>query len=113
MTRASSTNLPVDADRIADDHRWRWRGSPSRTGPRRAAPSRRCFSKGAPVSNGAFEAAGLETRIDAAGNLIGRREGTQAGLGTIMLGSHSDTVPEVGGSMASLAWPQRSKSRGR
>lgn len=43
-----------------------------------------------------FEAAGLETSIDAAGNLIGRRSGTEPGLGTIMVGSHSDTVPDGG-----------------
>ena len=43
-----------------------------------------------------FAAAGLETRIDAAGNLIGRRPGRRPGAGTIMLGSHSDTVPEGG-----------------
>lgn len=42
-----------------------------------------------------FEAAGLETRIDASGNLIGRRSGTEGGR-TIMLGSHSDTVPDGG-----------------
>jgi beta-ureidopropionase / N-carbamoyl-L-amino-acid hydrolase len=38
---------------------------------------------------------GLETRIDAAGNLIGRRAGSAPTAGTIMIGSHSDTV--VGG----------------
>jgi N-carbamoyl-L-amino-acid hydrolase len=43
-----------------------------------------------------FRAAGLETRIDAAGNLIGRRAGTKPGAGTIMVGSHSDTVPDGG-----------------
>lgn len=43
-----------------------------------------------------FEAAGLETHVDAAGNLIGRRAGSAPGLGTIMLGSHSDTVPDGG-----------------
>ena len=38
---------------------------------------------------------GLVTSIDAVGNLIGRREGTEPSAGTIMIGSHSDTV--VGG----------------
>jgi N-carbamoyl-L-amino-acid hydrolase len=38
---------------------------------------------------------GLETRVDAAGNLIGRRSGSDSAAGTIMIGSHSDTV--VGG----------------
>ena len=39
---------------------------------------------------------GLEVKIDTAGNLIGRREGAEPGLKTIMLGSHSDTVPSGG-----------------
>ena len=38
---------------------------------------------------------GLATSVDAAGNLIGRWEGTEPSAGTIMIGSHSDTV--VGG----------------
>src|SRR5580692_6444521 len=38
---------------------------------------------------------GLATSIDAAGNLIGRGEGAEPSAGTIMIGSHSDTV--VGG----------------
>jgi beta-ureidopropionase / N-carbamoyl-L-amino-acid hydrolase len=38
---------------------------------------------------------GLATSVDAAGNLIGRREGAEPSAGTIMIGSHSDTV--VGG----------------
>jgi beta-ureidopropionase / N-carbamoyl-L-amino-acid hydrolase len=38
---------------------------------------------------------GLATSVDAAGNLIGRREGAAPSAGTIMIGSHSDTV--VGG----------------
>jgi N-carbamoyl-L-amino-acid hydrolase len=44
---------------------------------------------------GEFEQAGLAVRIDAAGNLIGRREGTQPGLAPLVTGSHCDTV--VGG----------------
>jgi N-carbamoyl-L-amino-acid hydrolase len=43
-----------------------------------------------------MEAAGLEVRIDAAGNLIGRREGTESGLPPIMFGSHTDSVPGGG-----------------
>jgi N-carbamoyl-L-amino-acid hydrolase len=42
-----------------------------------------------------MEAAGLEVRIDTAGNLIGRREG-QENLPVIMFGSHSDSVPGGG-----------------
>jgi N-carbamoyl-L-amino-acid hydrolase len=43
-----------------------------------------------------FEEAGLEVRLDVGGNLIGRVEGSDPALGTIMLGSHSDTVPSGG-----------------
>jgi beta-ureidopropionase / N-carbamoyl-L-amino-acid hydrolase len=88
-------NLPVNADRIAEDiaalakitepdHPW----------------TRRAFSplflEGRAYIEARMKAAGLETRIDAAGNLIGRSAGTKPGLGTIMVGSHSDTVPDGG-----------------
>jgi len=39
-----------------------------------------------------FLAAGLSVRLDAAGNLIGRREGRVPGAPALMSGSHSDTV---------------------
>ncbi len=40
--------------------------------------------------------AGLETHIDVAGNLIGRRDGREQGLAPIVAGSHVDTVPNGG-----------------
>jgi allantoate deiminase len=40
--------------------------------------------------------AGLAVRTDAAGNLIGRREGTDPEAGTLLLGSHLDTVRDAG-----------------
>ena len=40
--------------------------------------------------------AGLSTRIDEAGNLIGYREGGDTALAPIMTGSHIDTVPNGG-----------------
>jgi N-carbamoyl-L-amino-acid hydrolase len=43
-----------------------------------------------------FRDAGLTPRIDAGGNLIGHRAGREPGRGTIMVGSHSDTVPDGG-----------------
>jgi N-carbamoyl-L-amino-acid hydrolase len=39
-----------------------------------------------------FEAAGLQVSIDAAGNLVGRREGKKPMLKPIITGSHCDTV---------------------
>lgn len=40
--------------------------------------------------------AGLTVRIDAAGNIIGRREGTERNLPPIVFGSHIDCVPNGG-----------------
>ncbi|MDO6406593.1 Zn-dependent hydrolase [Pantoea phytobeneficialis] len=39
---------------------------------------------------------GLDTHIDSAGNLIGRINGTEPDAGTLVIGSHSDTVPGGG-----------------
>lgn len=90
-----SRNLPVDADRIAEDidalAAITEEGHPY---------TRRAFSplflKGRAYIEARMKAAGLETRIDAGGNLIGLRRGQNPVLGTIMLGSHSDTVPNGG-----------------
>lgn len=45
---------------------------------------------------GYMKEAGLSVREDAAGNLIGRREGTGASLPVVLAGSHLDTVPRGG-----------------
>ncbi len=62
--------------------------------------TRRAFSemflKGRDYLTARFQTAGLETSIDAAGNLIGRRAGSAPELGTLIIGSHSDTVPGGG-----------------
>src|SRR4051812_46342722 len=39
---------------------------------------------------------GLEVRIDTAGNILGRRAGTNSKLPAIMIGSHTDSVPSGG-----------------
>ena len=57
---------------------------------------------------GLMREAGLDPRVDFAGNIIGRRAGTVAGLKPIVFGSHVDSVPEGGnydgpvGSLASI-----------
>lgn len=43
-----------------------------------------------------MQALGMVTRIDSAGNLIGRLEGLEPGAETILIGSHSDSVPNGG-----------------
>lgn len=92
---APRTNLPVDPARIADVID----GLAAITEPDRPF-TRRAFSALYPAGRAfleqRFKAAGLDTRIDAGGNLIGRRAGKLPGSGTIMLGSHSDTVPDGG-----------------
>ena len=55
---------------------------------------------------GLMQSAGLEPRIDPAGNIFGRRAGTDAGLPPILFGSHIDSVPNGGnfdGDLGSLA----------
>ncbi|HEV7276004.1 MAG TPA: Zn-dependent hydrolase [Devosiaceae bacterium] len=91
MTR----NLSVSADRIAADiEALAQITEPDRPWTRRAFTP--VFLKGRDHLSARMEVAGLQVRIDAAGNLIGRRAGRRPGLGTIMLGSHSDTVPDGG-----------------
>jgi N-carbamoyl-L-amino-acid hydrolase len=88
--------LPVDAERL-------WRDvmalaeitEPERPYTRRSFSP--LFLKGRAWLAERFAAAGLTVRTDAAGNLIGRRDGTDAtGRRVLALGSHSDTVPAGG-----------------
>jgi beta-ureidopropionase / N-carbamoyl-L-amino-acid hydrolase len=88
-------NLMVDASRIAADiDALSAITEPDRPYTRRAFTP--LFLEGRRLLEARFQSAGLKTHIDAAGNLIGRRPGTEPGRGTLMLGSHSDTVPEGG-----------------
>lgn len=88
-------NLPVSALRIAQDiDALAAITEPGRPWTRRAFST--LHHEGRAWLADRFRAAGLETRIDASGNLIGRRPGRLPGSGTLMLGSHSDTVPDGG-----------------
>jgi N-carbamoyl-L-amino-acid hydrolase len=89
------TNLPLDVDRLWAD----MMALAEITDPTR--PYARCsftalFLEGRAWLAQRFADAGLATRIDAAGNLIGRIEGSNPALGVIAIGSHSDTVPAGG-----------------
>lgn len=89
-----TSNLPVDTARIAADiEALADITEPGRPWTRRAFSP--LFLEGRAYVERRMRDAGLETRIDHAGNLIGRRAGRQGG-GTLILGSHSDTVPEGG-----------------
>ena len=88
-------NLAVNAARIAEDiSDLAAITEPERPWTRRAFTP--MFLAGRDYLVRRFEAAGLETVVDAAGNLVGRRPGKVPGRGAIMLGSHSDTVPDGG-----------------
>jgi allantoate deiminase len=61
--------------------------------------------------------AGIEAKIDAAGNVVARYEGKRAGAPALMLGSHIDTVRDAGlydgnyGALAALAVVESLSSR--
>jgi allantoate deiminase len=62
--------------------------------------------------------AGLQVRTDAAGNLVGRLEGADPAAGTLLLGSHLDTVRDAGafdgplGVLAAVACVERLRAEG-
>ncbi|MBK0023050.1 Zn-dependent hydrolase [Brucella pseudogrignonensis] len=96
-------NLPVEASRIEQDIEALARiTEPDRPYTRRVFSP--FYHQGRAYLEKRMREAGLETRIDVAGNLIGRRSGSgqqrEQGRGqgpaVIMLGSHSDTVPAGG-----------------
>jgi allantoate deiminase len=63
-------------------------------------------------------AAGLDVRVDAAGNLVGHLAGSDPGAGTLLLGSHLDTVRDAGafdgplGVLAAVACVERLRAEG-
>ena len=85
-------------------------------------PNRVAFSdgdlEGRTYVIGLMEKAGLETSVDAAGNIIGKRPGRNTGLKPIGIGSHIDMVPHGGnydgcvGSMAAIEVAQTLHDRG-
>ncbi|KQW67185.1 Zn-dependent hydrolase [Ensifer sp. Root127] len=88
-------NMPLDAERLWSD----LVDLATITEPERPY-TRRSFSKlfieGREWLARRFKEAGMTVRIDAGGNLIGRLEGSDTTAGTIIIGSHSDTVPSGG-----------------
>jgi allantoate deiminase len=63
-------------------------------------------------------AAGMAVRTDAAGNLVGRLESADPGAGTLLLGSHLDTVRDAGafdgplGVLVAVACVERLRAEG-
>ena len=88
-------NSSIRADRIgADIDALATITEPDRPWTRRAFTP--MFLEGRKWLEQAMRDAGAEPQIDAAGNLVGTIAGSRPELGTIMLGSHSDTVPDGG-----------------
>jgi len=89
------TAVAIDADRL----RGRIEALSRITDPDRPW-TRRSFSplflNGREWLAGEFRASGLETSVDAAGNLVGQLAGSDPHLKPIVIGSHSDTVPSGG-----------------
>jgi len=52
--------------------------------------------QGREFAQGLMRAASLEVTVDAAGNIVGRRAGTDSTLKPLLMGSHIDSVPEGG-----------------
>jgi N-carbamoyl-L-amino-acid hydrolase len=65
-----------------------------------------------------MEEAGLAVRVDAAGNILGRRDGRDRSLPPILFGSHIDSVPEGGnydgpvGTLAAIEVARTLRDRG-
>jgi beta-ureidopropionase / N-carbamoyl-L-amino-acid hydrolase len=88
-------NSPIRAERIgADIDALAAITEPGRPYTRRAFTP--IFQEGRRWLERALREVGAVTQIDAAGNLLGVVPGQRPELGTIMLGSHSDTVPDGG-----------------
>jgi allantoate deiminase len=79
----------------------------------------RAMAEANAVVGGWMEDAGMTVGMDAAGNLIGRAPGTDPEAGTLLLGSHLDTVRDAGafdgplGVVAAVAAVARLRDEGR
>jgi N-carbamoyl-L-amino-acid hydrolase len=96
MTAAADT-APLRIDRAAfaaDIEALAAITEPDRPWTRRSFSPR--FLEGRAFLARRFEAAGLDVRIDTAGNLIGRWASEHPAAPVLMTGSHSDTVPDGG-----------------
>lgn len=93
--RQARSNLPVEGARLwADVMALAEITDPAKPYTRRSFSP--LFLQGRDWLRRRFEEAGLAVRLDPGGNLIGRLPGADPSAGTIMIGSHSDTVPSGG-----------------
>jgi len=93
--RSADLRLSVDAERLWDDIMALGAiTEPDRPYTRRSFSP--LFDAGRAWLTQRMQEAGLATHIDAAGNLIGRRDGKDPSSPAIVVGSHSDSVPAGG-----------------
>ena len=93
---AQQNNLRVDGDRLNDTmQHLRTFGENADGGSDRVAYSNHNLAAYTYLS-GLMISSGLKPRVDVAGNLIGRLEGSVDGLAPIVTGSHVDSVPNGG-----------------
>jgi len=87
--------MPIDARRISDRCEALARHSEQPDGLTRVflSPEQRAVNG---LVRGWMGEAGMDTRLDAIGNVVGRYEGERPGLPCLMLGSHLDTVRDAG-----------------
>lgn len=117
-TRAGTRRLTLDGARLnAHIKALSAFGANAQGGVSRVAYSE--FDKaGRAYVMGLMRDAGLDVRIDFAGNILGRRAGTEAALKPIMFGSHVDSVPDGGnydgtvGSLSAIEVAQSLKEQG-
>jgi beta-ureidopropionase / N-carbamoyl-L-amino-acid hydrolase len=116
--RPQPSALRVDGDRLN-----RWLAELRRFGGTAAGGTHRPAYSDADVQARAWVRqvmadAGLSVRVDAAGNLLGRREGRDPSLPPILFGSHIDSVPDGGsydgnlGSLGAIEVARTLKDRG-
>ena len=97
FVRAVRAHLPARADGARVN---RWLAEFDRIGRTPGGINRVAYSEhdlaGRVFTRDLFRQAGLTPRIDAAGNMIGRVEGTDRALNPIVIGSHIDSVTDGG-----------------
>lgn len=115
---SAAYSSPIDAERLwLDLMKLGEMTEPERPFTRRAFSP--LFTHGRAFLRRRLEEAGLSTRIDAAGNLVGRLDGLDPSAPVIALGSHSDTVARggrfdgVAGVIAALEVARTLKEKGR
>ncbi len=100
MAKRATPSAPAGAGAISAERIWDHCEALGRLSEMEAGLTRVFLSKEQKAANelvlGWMRAAGMQARLDAIGNVVGRYEGERPGLPCLMLGSHLDTVRDAG-----------------